>query len=126
MGASWGVLEASWSVLEAPWRHLGGILGHLGASWGHLGASWGRLGASGRCLGGVLGRLGAFLLKNNEKPMKIIDFLRFLMIWEAVQGMRPMALAGGCGLRKTYIFIKNHYKPIGFLRFWDVGVSVAP
>ena len=68
---------------------------HLWASWRHLGASWRRLGGILGRLGGVLGRLGGFLLKNNEKPMKIIDFLRFLVIWEAAQGMRPMAGAGG-------------------------------
>ena len=68
-----GSLGTSWGILG----HLGGILGRLG---GVLEASW-----------GVLGRLGGFLLKNNEKQMKIIDFLRFLVIWEAAQRVGPFA-----------------------------------
>ena len=143
-----GIWEASWGILGClgvSGRCLGGVLGCLGGvlgclggvlevswgvwevSWRRLGVSWRRLGASWRCLGGVLGCLGGFLLKNIEKPMKIKGFLRFLVIWEGVQGVGTIAGGGGFPAREYLLFHLKQLKSIvflGFLGCWGVCGSL--
>ena len=81
-----------WASSGLPGGPFGGFWGVLEASWGHLGASWRRVGDILGHLGGILGHLRGFLLKNIEKTMKYMGFLRFLAIGEGGRGMRPMAL----------------------------------